>query len=70
MTAQEMNNFVQKLKDYHKAENVDSDKYVEMAKYAPNEETRKKLMQMAHDEIMHRAYLECMILDLSNELAK
>ena len=57
-----MLNYAQSLKD--------SLKYTSLAKEAPNEEARKMLLDMAKQEIMHHAMLECLILDLDEKPAQ
>lgn len=37
-------------------------KYVALSKDAPSEDERKTLIEMAKQEIMHKAHLECMLL--------
>jgi len=43
-------------------EQDDSRKYMQRAQEAPTEEDRKVLIDIAKQEIMHRAMLECMLL--------
>lgn len=56
--------FVKTLKDAHAEEVKDSEKYMSMAKNAPTAEVRDMLYNIAKDEVMHRAKLECMIITL------
>lgn len=60
--------YVKALKDAHAEEVKDSEKYMAMAKNAPTAEIRDMLYNIAKDEIMHRAKLECMIITLEGSL--
>lgn len=65
-----MLNYAQSLKDSLKEETDGASKYTSLAKEAPNEEARKMLLDMAKQEIMHHAMLECLILDLDEKPAQ
>lgn len=60
--------FAKMLKDAHAEEMKDSEKYMNLAKSAPLPEVRDMLYNIAKDEIMHRAKLECMILTLEGSV--
>lgn len=65
-----MLNYVQALKDSLKEETDGASKYTALAKEAPNEEAKKKLMEIAKQEIMHHAMLECLLLDTGETMNK
>lgn len=65
-----MLNYAQSLKDSLKEETDGASKYAALAKEAPNEEAKKKLMEIAKQEIMHHAMLECLLLDTGEAPAK
>ena len=50
--------FLKHLKDSHAEEHKDVEKYMEMAKNAPDPAMRDMLYGIAKDEIMHHAKLE------------
>ncbi len=62
-----MLNYAQSLKDSLQEETNAGSKYTALAKEAPNEEAKKKLLEMAKQEIMHKATLECLLLDVNND---
>ena len=55
--------FYQELRDSLQEELDDGNKYAMLAKRAPTVQCRETLMQMAREEIMHRAHLEGMLLN-------
>lgn len=55
--------FYEALRKAVQAEGEDSNKYVELAKKAPTMEARDILLCIAKDEIMHRAKIDCLLLD-------
>lgn len=58
-----MLNYVETLKASLEEETDGAGKYTALAKEAPTEEARKKLMEIAKQEIMHHAIIECLLLD-------
>lgn len=56
--------FVKAIKSQHGEEETDANKYMELAKNAPTPAIRDMLYDIAKDEIMHRAKLECMCITL------
>ena len=58
-----MINFYQSIADSLKEEKEGAEKYKNLAKDAPTKEAREALMEIAKQEIMHHAKLECLLLD-------
>ena len=54
--------FYQELREALSEEMEAGNKYAMLAKRAPSVQCRETLMQMAREEIMHRAHLEGMLL--------
>ena len=54
--------FYQELRDALTEEMEAGNKYAMLAKRAPSVQCRETLMEMARQEIMHRAHLEGMLL--------
>ena len=61
--------FIQELHKTHDEEKNDANHYMEMAKSAPTSAMRDMLYEIARDEIMHKAKLECMLMTLEGSLS-
>lgn len=62
-----MLNYAETLRASLKEETEGASKYSALAKEAPTEEAKKKLMEIAKQEIMHHAMLECLLMDVKEE---
>lgn len=60
-------NYYQAIRDALKDETNSGNLYANLAKEAPYEWDRDTLMEMAREEIMHRARLECILLCADNK---
>lgn len=60
--------FLKYLKEAHAEEKKDLDKYMEMAKNAPTPAMRDMLYEIAKDEVMHHAKLECMVITMEGSM--
>lgn len=60
--------FIKHVKDAITEEHKDVDHYMEMAKAAPTPEIRDMLYNIAKDEIMHHAKLECIQVTLEGTI--
>ena len=60
--------FITELKNTHTEEKKDANHYMEMAKSAPTSSMRDMLYEIARDEIMHKAKLECMLMTLEGSI--
>ena len=60
--------FITELKNTHTEEKNDANHYMEMAKSAPTSSMRDMLYEIASDEIMHKAKLECMLMTLEGSI--
>lgn len=58
-----MAHFYQSVKDALKDETSSGNLYASLAKEAPTQWERETLMEMARQEIMHKANLECILLN-------
>ena len=56
-------NYYQSIRDALKDETNSGNLYATLAKEAPSTWERDTLMEMAREEIMHRAHLECILLE-------
>lgn len=61
--------FLKYLKESHAEEQKDIDKYMEMAKNAPTPAMRNMLYEIAKDEVMHHAKLECMVITMEGSMS-
>ena len=62
-----MINFYRELMNALGEETDAGNKYASLAKEAPTKEERETLLEMARQEIMHKAKLDCMILGHEEE---
>lgn len=60
--------FYSAIKDALAEETSAGNKYATLAKEAPSKEERETLLEMARQEIMHKAHLDCMLLGHEDEL--
>lgn len=60
--------FLKYLKESHAEEKKDIDKYMELAKNAPTQAMRDMLYDIAKDEVMHHAKLECMVITMEGSM--
>lgn len=63
-----VNSYIQALKDSLKEETDGASKYAALSKEAPTEEAKKKLMEIAKQEVMHRAMLECLLMESGEQI--
>ena len=65
-----MFDFIQALKEAYAEEEKDSDKYIRIAQSVANDEDRKMLIEMAKQELVHKAKIENILLGYGEVMAK
>ncbi len=58
-----MLDYVKSLRESLDEETDAGNKYTALAKEAPTENAKEQLLRMAKEEIMHRATLQCLLVD-------
>jgi len=58
--------FIKALHTAHTEEKNDANHYMELARSAPTSPIRDMLYEIARDEVMHKAKLECMLMHLED----
>lgn len=58
-----MPDYIESLRESLDEEMDAGNKYTALAKEAPTENAKEQLLRMAKEEIMHRAMLQCLLVD-------